>query len=351
MSGYGYHRDSATTTRIFGQQDHKLVGTTTDCVSCVRFSPKECPSTILGVTSWDCTASVWQVANGPGGVQSQPSWTTQVEAPPLCMTFSHDGRAFVGGCSKNVSMWDLQSNQKSIVASHDLPVSCVDFVTMPNMASQVLVTGSWDGKVRWWDLRSPNPIKEENLGQPIFDLDAQRTVPMMAVATGRLVHIYDMNTMTKVNELAPPDPVKFNLRKVSCTGDFAGAAYGGVEGRVTFARLDKEPGCTFRAHKVLRNSVNYLFQTNFCVSHPLKTLIFTGGGDGGLVCVDRLARKQLELIECKEKFQNEEIPISGGDLSADGTLIAYAHSYDWAAGKAGYKNQPTSVHIRQITAP
>lgn len=334
--------------QIFTEPDHRLVGTTTDCVSCVKFSPKECPANILGVTSWDCSCSVWQVANGPNGVQSTPSWTTTVEAPPLCMSFSNDGRAFIGGCSKNVTQWNLQTNQKNVVATHDLPVSALTYLSIPNVMNDLLVTGSWDGKLRWWDLRTPTPIKEENLCEPIFALDAQRSVPMMAVATGRVVHVYNLQTMTKVDEILPPDPVKFNFRCVSCAPDYQGVAFGGVEGRISFGRMDKSQGCTFKAHQLSQGNTHLMYQTNFCVHHPQRPLVLTGGGDGSLFCMDRESRREVCTFPAKEKHMNENIPISAGDISADGTLIAYAHSYDWSAGKDGYKNQPTSVHIRRL---
>lgn len=350
FSSYG---SSVVTSQpqVFAEPDHRLVGTTNDCVSCVRFSPKECPANILGVTSWDCSCSVWQVAYGPNGVQTTPSWTTQVEAPPLCLSFSNDGRAFIGGCSKNVSMWNLQTNQKSVVATHDLPISTLTYLSLPNVMNDLLITGSWDGKLRWWDLRTPNSIKEENLGEPIFALDAQRSVPMMAVATGRTTHVYNLQNMTKADELLPPDPVKFNLRCVSCSPDFQGVAFGGIEGRISFARIDKTQGCTFKAHQVTQGTTHLMYQTNFCVHHPRSPYVFTGGGDGSLFCMDRNLRKEVCTFAAREKHMNESIPISAGDLSADGTLLAYAHSYDWSMGKEGFKSQPTSVHIRQLILP
>ncbi|CAJ1015622.1 putative WD domain, G-beta repeat [Leishmania utingensis] len=330
--------------------DHRLEATTSDCVSCVRFSPKECPMLMTGVASWDGTCSVWQVARNPGGaVISQPSWTTTHDSPLLTMSFSADGRVFFGGCSKTAVMWDLNSSQKAVVASHDLPISCLDFLTLPQTMSQVLITGSWDGKLRWWDLRQQNFVREDNLGEPVFALDAQKTVPMLAAATGRLAHVYDVQQMQKVNELKLPDVMKFNLRCITCAPQYDGVGVGSSEGRVSFLNLKDGQGCTFKAHIISEKSHYILNQTNFCVHHPTLPILLSGGGDGNLTLINRVDRKIVKTLHCEQKVGTQAIPISAGDISVDGSLVAYAHSYDWAMGKSGYKNQPTSVHIRPLS--
>ncbi|CCW64206.1 unnamed protein product [Phytomonas sp. EM1] len=332
----------------FGTVNHQLTQTTTDCVSKVRFSPVGFPAFLLGVTSWDCSCSVWQVQSNQNEIQAVPSFTTTHDAPILDLSFSYDGKAFFGGCSKTATMWNLSTNQKSTVASHDLPISCLAYINHPQV-NDLLITGSWDGKLRCWDLRQPNFIMEENLGEPIFALDVQRSKPMMAVATGRMVHIFHTDSMRKEDTLKPPDVVKFNIRCVSCSSDFEGVAAGTSEGRLSFLRMDKKPGCTFKAHIQGADVTQYvMYQTNFCVHHPSSPLVISGGGDGVLAAVNRSTKKLLRSMQPELKIENDPVPISAGDISPDGSLIAYAHSYDWAMGRSGYRNQPTSVHIRKI---
>lgn len=340
----------------YGTQNHIVTGATADCISKIRFSPKECPATLLGATAWDGSCSVWQVGvDSLGNVGSIPSWTTVHDGPLLDMVFSNDSRVFFAGCTQTAVMWDVQADRKSVVATHDLPISCMSFISASQIGSDVLITGGWDGKLRWWDLRAPNFVKEDNLNEPIFALDAQKTFPMMAAATGRKLHIYDQ-TMNKFKELKPPDTVKFNLRAICCSPTLDGISMGSSEGRFSYIPISGEQGkaCTFKAHmssQVCGSSSIYLaHQVNFVAHHPLFPVVFTGGGDGCIAAINRDKKTILKsgAIECSVKHENQSVSVSAGDLSADGSLLAYAHSYDWALGKKGYRKQPSSIHIKTI---
>ncbi|EPY29602.1 mRNA export factor [Strigomonas culicis] len=377
FSGNSYEGSNSKMPSVRAGPDHVLSSTTQDCVSSVRFSPADCAMTLVGVTSWDSTCSVWGVNvdtnAASGAVASQPMWSTADTAPPLALSFSADGRCFFGGCSKTAVSWDLSSGTKSVVATHDLPVSCMAFVQVPQMMGELLVTGSWDGKLRYWDLRqktnagaaNPNCAKEENLGEPIFAMDVQKTSPMMAVATGRKVHLYNVNNgFAKVQELLPTDKVKFGFRDVACSFQYDSVAVATAEGRVTLLPIDgvKKPFTT-RVHmktatldnllklgsvsygSTRTESVRVMCQTNFVCTHPAMPILITGGGDG-LLQVSNYAEKNTFVLEKEAvQFENENVPISAGDVHARGHLIAYAVSYDWSTGRQGWRQQPTSVHV------
>ncbi|KAG8344425.1 WD domain [Trypanosoma vivax] len=327
---------------------HEVEGAPVDCVSSVRFSPLGCPYVLLGVTSWDKSCRVWQVGTQTGreSISSQPMALTTNDSPLLDMSFSADGRAFLAGCNKTVTMWNLMTNDKTVVASHDLPVSCVSYVSPPS-GSGILITGSWDGRLRFWDLRQQRPAKEEVFNEPVFALDAQKSYPMAACVTGRKIHIYNLQTLTMINELKPPSIVKFNLRCVACSPNHDGVSVGSSEGRVSFVPLQQEPGCTFKAHIVVENDIMLMHQTNFCAINPILPQIVTGGGDGRLGFWDYKRRANIGYVNAELSSDTRNNSISAGDISADGTLLAYARSYDWAMGKSkAIPNEPHSIHIR-----
>ncbi|ESL08558.1 mRNA export factor [Trypanosoma rangeli SC58] len=329
---------------------HEVEGPPGDCVSVVRFSPSGCPYLLLGAASWDKTCRVWQVSQQPDGknIRSQPMTFAMSDAPILDMSFSADGRVFWGGCSKTATMWNLTTDQKITVGSHDLPVSCIAYVSS-NTCTEILITGSWDGRLRFWDLRQPVPIKEENLGEPVFGLDAQRTFPMAACVTGRKIHLFNLQTMMKTNELEPPSMMKFNLRCVACSPHQDGVAVGSSEGRLGYAPLQGEGTATFKAHILVEDNALYMHQTNFCVMSPRMPLIVTGGGDGRIGYWDYKKRSCCGYGEAETRLEKRNKSISAGDISADGSLLAFARSYDWAMGKSGcIPNEPHSIHIRNI---
>lgn len=90
-----------------------------------------------------------------------------------------------GGCDKQVTMWSLQTNQTQVVAKHDQPVP---FVFHVKEMSNMLVTGSWDKTVRYWDLRSPNPVHTQQLPERVYGMDIK--YPLMVVGlAGRRIQV------------------------------------------------------------------------------------------------------------------------------------------------------------------
>ncbi|CBH14122.1 poly(A) export protein, putative [Trypanosoma equiperdum] len=330
-----------------GKGAHEVQSPPGDTISSIRFSPAGCPLLLVGATSWDKSCRVWQVDNSSrsAAISSKPLSLAESGAPILDMSFSEDGRVFFGGCDKSATMWNLTTGQKTVVASHDLPISCLSYVLSPT-GGDMLITGSWDGKLRYWDMKQPRPVKEDLLGEPIFALDAQRSFPMAACVTGRKVHVFNMQFMSKVMELDPPKMMKFSLRCVACSPQHDGVAVGSSEGRVSFIPLRQESGCTFKAHVVEENNVFYMHQTNFCSIDSKTGRMITGGGDGRIAVWDYKKRCNV-CYENDPKLPNRNNSISAGDISADCSLLAYARSYDWAMGKTrAITNEPHTIHIR-----
>lgn len=83
-------------------------------------------------------------------------------------------------------MWSLATNQKQVVAKHDAPVK---YALHVKDMSNMLVTGSWDKTIRYWDLRQPNPVHMQQMPERVYAMDIK--YPMMSVGTaGRRVQVH-----------------------------------------------------------------------------------------------------------------------------------------------------------------
>jgi mRNA export factor len=61
----------------------------------------------------------------------------------------------------------------------------------------MLVTASWDKTLKYWDLRSQNPVAQLSLPERCYSLDVQH--PLLVVATAeRHVCIVNLNTPTQI---------------------------------------------------------------------------------------------------------------------------------------------------------
>ncbi|KAL5992253.1 hypothetical protein ACLOJK_013169 [Asimina triloba] len=117
-----------------------------DAVSSLSFSPK---GNYLVATSWDSQA--------------------------LCSTWKDDGATvFSGGCDKQVKMWPVMSGGQPVtVAMHDAPIKEIAWIPEMNL----LVSGSWDKTLKYWDTRQQNPVHTQQLPDRCYALTVRH--PLM----------------------------------------------------------------------------------------------------------------------------------------------------------------------------
>jgi hypothetical protein len=87
-----------------------------------------------------------------------------------------------GGCDNGVKMWNLQTNQQQQVAQHAAPIRHCFFLRQHNM----LVTGSWDKTVKYWDLRTPNPVHTQQMPERVYAMDVQEELMVVGTADRQL---------------------------------------------------------------------------------------------------------------------------------------------------------------------
>lgn len=132
-------------------------------------------------------------------------------------------------------LYDIASGQAQQVAAHDEPIRVVRFCTPPN-ASEMLVTGSWDKKIRYWDLRTPNPVATVDVSDRVYTMDVSQGLLVVGTAN-RHINIFNLSNPTTIYKTAQ-SPLKWQTRVVKCFPDATGYVIGSVEGRCAIQHVE-----------------------------------------------------------------------------------------------------------------
>eukprot|EP00698_Gefionella_okellyi_P004941 TRINITY_DN14564_c0_g1_i1.p1 TRINITY_DN14564_c0_g1~~TRINITY_DN14564_c0_g1_i1.p1 ORF type:complete len:343 (-),score=63.68 TRINITY_DN14564_c0_g1_i1:42-1070(-) len=313
-------------------KDFEVPQPPSDSVSSLTWSPK---ANLFVAGSWDSKVRCWEVQQG---MQTVPKAILSHDAPVLCTAWSPDGtKIFSGSCDKTAKMWDITTGQSQAVASHQAPIKEIFFVDTAN----VLVTGSWDKTLKYWDLRQQMPALTVNLPERVYSMDA--SYPLLVVATAeRHILIFDLKQPT-VEYKRLQSPLKYQSRTVASFLDRTGFALGSIEGRCAIHHVeDRDAGRNF-AFKCHRENEE-IYAVNCIKFHPVFGTFATAGSDGTVHFWDKDSKQRLK------PFPKCNMPISACGFNGDGSIFAYAVSYDWSKG-AEYHNPQYGSHIMLHPTP
>lgn len=135
-------------------------------------------------------------------------------------------------------MLDIQSgtNTAQQVAAHDQPIRCVRFVEVPGQATPVLVTGSWDKTIKYWDLRQSTPVASVTCQERVYSIDVMNKLLVVATAD-RYINVVNLDKPTEFYKTMQ-SPLKWQTRVVTCFNDATGFAVGSIEGRCAIQYVD-----------------------------------------------------------------------------------------------------------------
>ena len=246
-----------------------------DGISSLSFSPT---ANILVAGCWDSKLYCWEIAqNG----QSVAKAMATFQAPVLDTSFYGDGtKAFAGTCDNKAMMFDLASQQSTQVGVHDAPVKSCHWIPDVNL----LVTGGWDKKLRYWDLRQQTPALDVNLPERLYCMDVvgrQGSSPVLvAGCAGRHMCVYDLKAPSKENRRIQSG-LSNQTRCVSMFPNGGGFAIGSIEGRCYIQSLttnDKKVHTTKPLnnyhHQHLHSSHSSLPSTHLGLSLSLTHILF-----------------------------------------------------------------------------
>ena len=135
-------------------------------------------------------------------------------------------------------LFDVASGQAMQVAAHDQPIKCVRMIQPPGGGQEMLVTGSWDKKIKYWDLRSPTAAASLDMQERVYTLDVSQGLMVVGTAE-RFINIINLAQPTAIFKTVQ-SPLKWQTRVVSCFPDATGFAVGSIEGRCAIKYVDEK---------------------------------------------------------------------------------------------------------------
>jgi len=239
-------------------------------------------------------------------------------------------------------MLDLNANSSTAqqVAAHDQPIRCVSFFQAPSNNQPMLVTGSWDKTIKYWDLRQATPVATVPCQERIYSMDVKNTLMVVGTAD-RYINCYDLNLQDPTKGVKViQSPLKYQTRVVSCFNDSKGFAVGSIEGRCAIQYVqdqDSTYNFSFKCHRETpqgSRDISNVYSVNAISFHPQHGTFSTAGSDGTFHFWDKDAKHRLK------GYPSVGGTISSTCFSRQGNIFAYAVSYDWSQGFQ--KNQQTT---------
>lgn len=177
--------------------------------------------------------------------------------------------------------------------------------------------------------------------------------------TGRIINIYDLDSITKLfatggTELKPwqqrESSLRYLTRAVSCMPDDAGYVTSSIEGRAAVEWFEDTPEVQARkyAFKCHRHPAtdfegDLIYPVNTLAFHPVHGTFATGGGDGTVALWDAAAKRRLRL------YPKVAQSVAAVAFSVDGKYMAVGICPGFEAGQEDYSGKGrTSVMVREL---
>ncbi|EKX39040.1 hypothetical protein GUITHDRAFT_114918 [Guillardia theta CCMP2712] len=219
------------------------------------------------------------------------------------------------------------------------PIKSVHWIQNQNL----VVTGSWDKTLKYWDVNrvGTDAVATIGLNERVYSMDVNGNLAVVACAD-RNIHVFDLRNFS-VPVKSHQSPLRHQIRTVALFNDNRGYAIGSIEGRVHIQHInddDTKLNFAFKCHR--DSSTQDIFAVNAIVFHKKYGTFCTAGSDGTFNFWDKDAKQRLK------GFQRLPNSISSVDFNRDGTLFAYAQSYDWSRGPDSFKQAEERIFLHPV---
>ncbi|KAI9676741.1 MAG: RNA export factor gle2 [Trizodia sp. TS-e1964] len=300
-----------------------------DSISDISFCPQ---AELLAVGSWDNKVRIYEISSTG---TSTGRALFDFEGPVLSVDWSPDGTKVVGaGADKTARVLDISAggNTAQMVGRHEQPIRCARFVSMPNVAGPMLVTGSWDKTVKYWDMRQAEPAGTVPCQERIYSMDTRDSLLVVGTAD-RYINVINLASPMEFYKTMQ-SPLKWQTRVISCFTKADGFAVGSIEGRCAIQYVEESKSSanfSFKCHRETppnQRDISNVYSVNAISFHPVHGTFSTAGSDGTFHFWDKDAKHRLK------GYPNTGGMISATAFSRTGNIFAYAISYDWSKGYA-----------------
>ncbi|TGJ82659.1 hypothetical protein E0Z10_g6097 [Xylaria hypoxylon] len=311
----------------------------------------------LASASWDSKVRIYDVASA-GSAQGVSALSA--EGPVFSCDWAKDGKTIIaGGADKKIRIMDLSTGQQDIVGSHSAPVRGVRFVDVPGTQGSIIVSGSWDKTVKFWDTRQQGAaVVTLHCDERVYSLDAKAHLAVIATADLD-IHLIDLNNPTTFLSKTK-SPLKHQTKAVTAFPNGEGWGTTSIEGRCGMNAVNEDDignvNFTFRCHREFNASTktHNIWAVNDVQFHPVYTTTFvTAGSDGAFSFWDRVAHSRLKgypPITSPDAAGTPPSAITTTAFNHDGSLFAYALGYDWSRGCAGNTQQTeTKIMLHSVS--
>uniref|UniRef100_A0A1I8ABL9 WD_REPEATS_REGION domain-containing protein n=1 Tax=Steinernema glaseri TaxID=37863 RepID=A0A1I8ABL9_9BILA len=294
----------------------------------------------LAISSWDSTVRVFDLTSPNTPIELR---SYKHDRAVLACSFAGNNKLVSGGLDRTVKSVDVTSGAESKVGNHSDTIRCLEY----SVESDLVVSGSWDSSVKFWDLRTSQSVGIADVGDKVYAMDVKKNRAVIGTKD-RKVHVYDIRNLRQPEQVRD-SPLKYQTRAIRCFPTGEAFVLSSIEGRVAVEYLDPNPDVqkdkyAFKCHrnKDEASGIEQIYPVNALTFHPIHRTFASGGSDALVNIWDPFNRKRLYQFH---RFPTSIVSLS---FSADGSQLAIGSSYLYELDATPNPIPENTVTVRRI---